>query len=147
MIKVVNGKELLPPARSSASQQRELGTPRVGNVKPDTILSPDGDGYRLNGTKYYSTGSLYADYILVRAAVENEDNAALLIPINRDGIELLDDWDGMGQRLTGTGTTHFRNVRVERTEVVFDTADVGYGAPYSNTFAQIYLTAINARHC
>jgi alkylation response protein AidB-like acyl-CoA dehydrogenase len=122
----------------------ELSTPRVGNVKPDTILTPDGDGYRLNGTKYYSTGSLYADYILVRAAVENEDNAALLIPINRDGIELLDDWDGMGQRLTGTGTTHFHNVRVERTEVVFDTADVGYGTPYSNTFAQIYLTAINA---
>lgn len=122
----------------------ELTTPRVGNVTPDTILTPDGDGYRLNGTKYYSTGSLYADYILVRAAVKNEDNAALLIPIGREGIELVDDWDGMGQRLTATGTTHFRNVRVERTEVVFDTADVGYGSPYSNTFAQIYLTAINA---
>ncbi len=50
----------------------------------------------------------------------------------------------MGQRLTGTGTTHFRNVKVESAEVVFDTADVGYGVPYSNTFAQLYLTAINA---
>jgi alkylation response protein AidB-like acyl-CoA dehydrogenase len=122
----------------------ELSTPRVGNVTPDTILTREGDGYRLNGTKYYSTGSLYADYILVRAAVKDDDNAALLIPIKREGIELLDDWDGMGQRLTGTGTTHFHNVRVESAEVVFDTADVGYGASYSNTFAQLYLTAINA---
>lgn len=122
----------------------ELGSPKVGNVTPDTTLTPDGDGYRLNGTKYYSTGSIYADYILVRAADHLGANAALLIPIKREGIELVDDWDGMGQRLTGTGSTHFRDVRVARSEVVFDTPDVGYGIPYSNTFAQLFLTAINA---
>jgi len=30
-------------------------------------------------------------------------NAAVLIPVNRDGIELVDDWDGLGQRLTAEG--------------------------------------------
>lgn len=121
----------------------ELGTPKVGDVKPNTTLTPDGDDYLLNGTKYYSTGTLYSDYVLVRTDTAGA-NAAVLIPVNREGIELIDDWDGFGQRLTATGTTHFRNVRVKRQEVVFDAPDAGYGIPYSNTFAQLFLTAVNA---
>ncbi|MTV16253.1 MULTISPECIES: acyl-CoA dehydrogenase family protein [Bradyrhizobium] len=122
----------------------ELDTPKVGNVTPNTTLTADGDDYLLNGTKYYSTGTLYSDYVLVRTADASASNAAVLIPVKRDGIELVDDWDGLGQRLTATGTTHFRNVRVKRQEAVFDAPDTGYGIPYSNTFAQLFLTAINA---
>jgi alkylation response protein AidB-like acyl-CoA dehydrogenase len=122
----------------------ELETPKVGDVRPNTTLTPDGDDYLLNGTKYYSTGTLYSDYVLVRTADSSGANAATLIPVNREGIELLDDWDGLGQRLTATGTTHFRNVPVKRQEVVFDAPDAGYGIPYANTFAQLFLTAINA---
>ncbi len=122
----------------------ELETPKVGDVRPNTTLTPDGDDYLLNGTKYYSTGTLYSDYVLVRTADSSGANAATLIPVKREGVELLDDWDGLGQRLTATGTTHFRNVRVKRQEVVFDAPDVGYGIPYANTFAQLFLTAINA---
>jgi alkylation response protein AidB-like acyl-CoA dehydrogenase len=107
-------------------------------------LTPDGDGYRLDGTKYYSTGTLFADYVLVRVADSDGKLAAAIIPVKRTGVELVDDWDGSGQRLTGSGTTHFRNVRVERREVIFDAPDVGYGVAYSNTFAQLFLTAINA---
>src|SRR5882757_6287947 len=37
----------------------ELESPRVGNVTPGTTFTPDGNGdYLLNGTKYYSTGTL-----------------------------------------------------------------------------------------
>ncbi|WP_338830898.1 acyl-CoA dehydrogenase family protein [Bradyrhizobium sp. 27S5] len=122
----------------------ELDTPKVGNVTPNTTLTADGDDYLLNGTKYYSTGTLYSDYVLVRTADTTGANAAVLIPVAREGIELIDDWDGLGQRLTATGTTHFRNVRVKRRETVFDAPDTGYGIPYSNTFAQLFLTAINA---
>lgn len=122
----------------------ELETPKVGDVKPNTTLTPDGDDYLLNGTKYYSTGTLYSDYVLVRAADSAGATGAALIPVKREGIELIDDWDGVGQRLTATGTTHFRNVRVKCQEVVFDAPDAGYGIPYSNTFAQLFLTAINA---
>jgi alkylation response protein AidB-like acyl-CoA dehydrogenase len=122
----------------------ELETPKVGDARPNTTLTPDGDDYLLNGTKYYSTGTLYSDFVLVRTADSNGANAATVIPVNREGIELIDDWDGLGQRLTATGTTHFRNVRVKRQEVVFDAPDTAYGIPYSNTFAQLFLTAINA---
>jgi len=122
----------------------ELESPKVGDVIPLTTLTPDRDGYRLNGTKYYSTGTLYADYVLVRAADDKGALAATIIPVKRDGIELVDDWDGSGQRLTGSGTTHFRNVRVEKSEVIFDAPNVGYGVAYSNTYAQLFLTAVNA---
>jgi alkylation response protein AidB-like acyl-CoA dehydrogenase len=122
----------------------ELETPKVGDVKPNTTLTPDGENYLLNGTKYYSTGTLYSDYVLVRVADTSGATGATLIPVKREGIELIDDWDGLGQRLTATGTTHFRDVKVKREEVVFDAPDVGYGVAYSNTFAQLFLTAINA---
>jgi alkylation response protein AidB-like acyl-CoA dehydrogenase len=122
----------------------ELDTPKVGDIIPNTTLTPDGNDYLLNGTKYYSTGTLYSDYVLVRAADSSGRPGATIIPVKREGIELIDDWDGLGQRLTATGTTHFRNVRVKREEIVFDAPDVGYGVPYSNTFAQLFLTAIVA---
>ncbi|MGM5025256.1 acyl-CoA dehydrogenase family protein [Tardiphaga sp. 862_B3_N4_1] len=122
----------------------ELGSSQVGDIAPATIVTPDGDGYRLNGTKYYSTGTLYADYVLVRVADANEALATTIVPVKREGIELVDDWDGSGQRLTGSGTTHFHNVRVEAAELIFDQPNIGYGAAYQNTFAQLYLTAINA---
>jgi alkylation response protein AidB-like acyl-CoA dehydrogenase len=122
----------------------ELDSAQVGNIIPNTTFTPDGDDYLLNGTKYYSTGTLYSDYVLVRAADPSGKVGATIIPVKRDGVELIDDWDGLGQRLTGTGTTHFRNVRVKREEIVFDAPDVGYGVPYSNTFAQLFLTGIVA---
>ncbi|MGM4893352.1 acyl-CoA dehydrogenase [Tardiphaga sp. 839_C3_N1_4] len=122
----------------------ELGSSQVGDIAPATTVTPDGDGYRLNGTKYYSTGTLYADYVLVRVADGNQALATTIIPVKREGIELVDDWDGSGQRLTGSGTTHFHNVRVEAAELIFDQPNIGYGAAYQNTFAQLYLTAINA---
>ncbi|WP_441236116.1 acyl-CoA dehydrogenase [Bradyrhizobium sp. 930_D9_N1_4] len=123
----------------------ELESPRVGNVTPGTTFTPDGNGdYLLNGTKYYSTGTLYSDYVLVRAADPSGATGATIVPIKREGIELVDDWDGLGQRLTATGTTHFHNVKVRRQEVVFDEPGSGYGVPYSNTFAQLFLTAVVA---
>lgn len=122
----------------------ELGSVKVGDTAPATVITSDGDGYRLNGTKYYSTGTLYADSVLVRIADTRGKLATTIIPVKRAGVELVDDWDGSGQRLTGSGTTHFRNVRLEKAEVIFDSPNVGYGAAYANTYAQLFLTAINA---
>lgn len=122
----------------------ELGSSQVGDIAPATIVTPDGDGYRLNGTKYYSTGTLYADYVLVRTADAHGALATTIIPVKRAGVELVDDWDGSGQRLTGSGTTRFQNVRVEAAELMLDRPNVGYGAAYQNTFAQLFLTAVNA---
>jgi alkylation response protein AidB-like acyl-CoA dehydrogenase len=33
-------------------------------------------------------------------------------------VERIDDWDGFGQRLTGSGTTHFHNVRIADGQII-----------------------------
>ncbi|MCC6982913.1 MAG: acyl-CoA dehydrogenase [Bauldia sp.] len=118
---------------------------RVKNGRESaTILRREGEGYRMTGTKYYSTGCLYADLIIVRAKDESGSQVSVVIPADREGVSLLDDWDGAGQRLTGTGTTLLDNVRVEADEVVFDSAGANYQLPHPSTLPQLLLTAINA---
>ncbi|MFG1477979.1 acyl-CoA dehydrogenase [Xanthobacter sp. V4C-4] len=116
----------------------------VGGAQFATVLQPDGEGWRITGSKYYSTGTLFSDFVLVRAATAEGRNASLILPVSREGIELVDDWDGIGQRLTGSGTTVFHNVRVEPDEVVVDADGVGYGTAYSSTLPQLFLTTVNA---
>lgn len=116
----------------------------VGGGAFSTVLQPDGDGYRISGQKYYSTGTLFSDLVLVRVGTPEGKLASVILPVARDGIQLVDDWDGIGQRLTGSGTTVFDNVRVEPEEVVRDGETVGYGTAYSSTLPQLYLTTVNA---
>ncbi|MEH1821835.1 MAG: acyl-CoA dehydrogenase family protein [Nostoc sp.] len=124
---------------STELEVKRSGGGQVANTK----LTPDDNGYRLNGTKYYSTGSLYADLIFVRLLTPNDTVAIALLPTKREGINLVDDWDGFGQRLTGTGTTTFTNVRVEADEVLLETDTDKDNLPY-NIVPQLFLTAINA---
>ncbi|QDH25478.1 acyl-CoA dehydrogenase [Neokomagataea tanensis] len=83
----------------------------------NTFLSKTPEGLRLNGRKYYSTGTLYADWIIVWAAERNEagkeTRLRILVPAHSEGVTRLDDWDGFGQRLTGSGTTIFDNVHIQ----------------------------------
>ncbi|MGO4690080.1 acyl-CoA dehydrogenase family protein [Glaciibacter sp. 2TAF33] len=72
----------------------------------------------LNGTKYYTTGSIFADWILVSASVRDDRVAPpgqVTVQVRTDaaGVAISDDWDGFGQRLTGSGTTEFRDVVVD----------------------------------
>lgn len=74
----------------------------------------------ISGVKYYSTGALYADYIRVAATVDdpgdtaNDGKVTFAVVAARDtGVTHDDDWDGIGQRLTGSGTTHFDRVPVQ----------------------------------
>jgi alkylation response protein AidB-like acyl-CoA dehydrogenase len=124
----------------------ELNNRNVGGVDFDTRLSLSGDGYVLNGVKYFSTGSLFADHVMVRAQDLNGRFVTVVVPADRPGLTLVDDWDGFGQRLTGTGTTRFEDVEVRRDEVVFDdeSRGTGYDRPYHGSFQQLFLTAIVA---
>ncbi|WP_223842171.1 acyl-CoA dehydrogenase family protein [Kocuria sp. cx-455] len=84
----------------------------LGTAATTLTRTTDGE-WELNGTKYYSTGSIFSDWIQVTAQIPGlEERSHALVKTSWDGIELLDDWDGFGQQLTGTGTTHFRGVRV-----------------------------------
>lgn len=82
-----------------------------------TTLTRQGDGWRLDGTKYYSTGTLYADWIIV-VADANGERVHLAVPATAPGVTRQDDWDGFGQRLTGSGTTRFDGVAVAEEQIL-----------------------------
>jgi alkylation response protein AidB-like acyl-CoA dehydrogenase len=110
----------------------------------ETALTPDGDdGWRLNGTKYYSTGSLYCDWIVVGARQPDDTIVSAVVPVDRAGVTLEDDWDGMGQRLTASGTSRFVDVRVEPHEVLASKIGAVATAP-RGAFLQLYLVAVAA---
>jgi SfnB family sulfur acquisition oxidoreductase len=109
---------------------RVLAGERFGNALAEigqrdhtrrTRLVRDPSGWTVEGRKYYCTGSLFAHRIPVMANAEEGGRAvAYLVFIPRDatGVTLVDDWDGFGQRITGSGSILFECVRVEPDWVV-----------------------------
>ncbi|NBD23906.1 acyl-CoA dehydrogenase family protein [Paenibacillus glycinis] len=109
----------------------ETGSAQVGSY--NTKLALREDGLRLNGTKYYSTGTLYADWIVVGATSEQGDVVTAIVPSTASGVDIVDDWEGFGQTLTGSGTTVFRETPVEPDDVF--TRETY--AKYATAFAQM----------
>ncbi len=95
-----------------------------------TRLLPDGDGWRLNGTKYYTTGSLFADWVHVSGTDAEGEAIAATIARETPGVEIVDDWDGLGQRLTASGTARFVDVAVPDAAVVRGKAPFGYAQAF-----------------
>jgi alkylation response protein AidB-like acyl-CoA dehydrogenase len=107
----------------------------------DTKVLPDTDGVlRLNGYKFYSTGTLFADVIAVSALDADGRDVQAIIPADRPGVELFDDWDGFGQRTTASGGTRFTDVEVHPHEVV--TVSDGTTLGHATAFLQLYLAAV-----
>ena len=124
----------------------EKGTLAVGSLVFNTRLLPAADGgFRLDGEKYYSTGTLFSDFLTTTATTDHDSVATLVVPADRAGVKLVDDWDGFGQRRTGTGTTTFSGVAVAADEVL---ADTPYDAEPTPTVQyaslQLYIHAIVA---
>ncbi|MCU1735080.1 MULTISPECIES: acyl-CoA dehydrogenase family protein [unclassified Pseudomonas] len=103
----------------------------------------EGDHYRATGSKFYSTGALYADWVSAMALDDNEQPVTFIIPSDRQGLELLDDFDAMGQRLTASGTTHLRGVVVHRDEICTRIVEEGKRTIVT-PFLQLFLAAVQA---
>jgi alkylation response protein AidB-like acyl-CoA dehydrogenase len=109
----------------------------------ETTLTPAGNRNILRGTKYYSTGTLYSDWVSVGAVTPEGNVVAAIVPTDRAGVHIEDDWDGMGQRLTASGTSRFEDVVVFDHEVLPSPIGKEAAAPRS-AFLQLYLVAVNA---
>ncbi|WP_419735820.1 acyl-CoA dehydrogenase family protein [Pseudomonas sp. COR18] len=72
----------------------------------------------LNGSKFYSTGCLFADLLKIQAVDEAGQAVYVMLPADTPGITRLDDWDGMGQRVTASGSTLLENVSVLPHQVI-----------------------------
>lgn len=94
----------------------------VNPTDPDLVLTPDGDGFVLDGTKRYSTGASSGDVILVAAVIRggerNGDGVLFVVDHDRDGIEYVGDVDFLGQRQSASGSVRFTGVRVAERDLL-----------------------------
>jgi len=126
--------------RLFAGAHTEVGAP-LGTIL--TRLTRDGDGYRLNGRKWYATGSAYADFLSFSATDDDGKLISVLLPADREGIHVLDDWDGMGQRLTASGGVHLDSVEVRASEIKTRSHNAEVGR-HCSTLRQLHLAACAA---
>jgi SfnB family sulfur acquisition oxidoreductase len=129
--------------RRFGNAQSEVGSRHVRDHA--TTLHPDGPGrWRLRGVKGYCTGALFAHWIPVLAHLD-VDGPLHVAWVQREaaGVTVVDDWDGMGQRTTASGTVYLDDVAVTDDRVMpyhltFEGPQT-YGA-----FAQVLHAAIDA---
>ncbi|SDJ15047.1 Acyl-CoA dehydrogenase [Pseudomonas delhiensis] len=106
-------------------------------------LRRDGEAFRASGSKYYSTGSLYADWVSAVALDEDDRPVSFVVPRDREGLELLDDFDAMGQRLTASGTTRLNDLLVQPGEIRPRVVEEGQRSIVT-PFLQLFLGAVEA---
>ena len=111
------------------------------SAQKQTAIKQTEHGFEVNGEKFYCTGSLFAQRIPTLVKDENAREFLAFIPRNSQGLELVDDWSGFGQRTTGSGTAKFNQVAVLAEDIIpFDSA---FTEPtLVGPFAQIMHAAI-----
>ncbi|MFI7026367.1 acyl-CoA dehydrogenase family protein [Micromonospora sp. NPDC049900] len=155
-----------------ANAQSERGGRTVADDATTLRRRADG-GYVLHGEKFYCTGALFADWLVVRAVLADpaepdghaaSDNPAALrdsgangdpaanggppakvlayLPRDTPGVTVRDDWDGMGQRTTASGTVLLEQVPVDETQVVPYTSIFGAATTYGAR-AQVLHAALD----
>jgi len=120
----------------------------VGNAQSEkqetgeitTRIERDGDRILLTGRKFYTTGSIYADWIRL-AALDGETRVGVTVSTKDPGVESIDDWDGFGQPLTGTGTTVFERVAVDPADIIVSGEHPARGHHIASVFQLILLAA------
>lgn len=127
--------------------QSETGTKHVRDFRT-TLRRPDGPAgsgpWVLDGQKGYATGALLAHWIPVLAHLgEGGPMHVAWVERHAPGVTVVDDWDGLGQRTTASGSVVLDAVEVEDAlitpwHLTFDGPQT-YGA-----FAQVLHAAIDA---
>lgn len=97
--------------RRFGNAQSEAGGKHVQDIRTRLESRPDGS-YVLTGVKHYSTGALFADWIPVLARAEDDRLHVAYVPSDTPGLSVIDDWDGLGQRTTASGTVRLDGVPV-----------------------------------
>ena len=108
---------------------------RGADVRTSKTLATKTDGgWLFNGTKTFATGSPAADVLAVRARYINESGeermGATIAPIDRPGVKIMNNWDGLGMRASGSHDVVFTDYFVSDEEFD-DTGKYGeFNAPF-----------------
>ncbi len=112
---------------------------RGENTGGKTTLSREGEQWVLQGEKYYCTGAIFSDWIAA-SAIEGDDRVSIAFPADLPGVIREDNWDGFGQRLTGSGATKFNSVPIAGEHIIrrFSDGDENFDS-YIKAFYQLVL--------
>ena len=114
----------------------EVGNVAIGDVV--TKVSQQQGKWVVNGRKYYSTGSIFADWIdLYARRADNDADVIAVVRAQQPGVTHADDWDGFGQRTTGSGTSMYENAPVEPENII----PFGDRFKYQTAFYQLFHLA------
>jgi len=113
---------------------RVLAGDRLGNAlaeighkdfKRRTRLFREGGKWIVDGKKFYCTGAIYAHWIPTLVVAEEDGKSVqylAFVPRQAKGVTIYDDWDGFGQRVTGSGSVSFDRVEIDEDWIIPFTA-------------------------
>jgi alkylation response protein AidB-like acyl-CoA dehydrogenase len=106
----------------------EIGEAKLARFS--TRVSQQDGRLSLSGAKFYTTGSIFADWIDVGAVNDADEPVSAVVSAKALGVSIVDDWDGFGQKLTASGTATFADVPVKPEHVASADQRFGYSAAF-----------------
>jgi alkylation response protein AidB-like acyl-CoA dehydrogenase len=107
-----------------------------------TTVTAKDEHFEVSGTKYYATGSLYAEWLDVLGRDDDGGLLTALVRADDPGVTLIDDWRGFGQRTTASGSARYDRVRAEPGDVFPVAERFGYQAHFYQIAMLSVLTGI-----
>lgn len=112
-----------PPLRKIAAEGMVMGSTGAeaivaGEWSTPTTATPDGDEYVITGRKYFASQAPATNMLRVNAA-DSETGEILVVgvPMSAPGVEIVETWDTLGMRATGSHDIVLEGVRVPATAV------------------------------
>ncbi|WP_288401617.1 SfnB family sulfur acquisition oxidoreductase [uncultured Acinetobacter sp.] len=107
-----------------------------------TTLSLENGQYFLNGEKFYSTGTNFADWLAIRTLHPDGYTVLAIVDRHATGVEVINDWNGFGQRTTASGTVKLNNVVVDPA-LFFDERIIADTPNVRGAYSQLLQVAID----
>ena len=107
-----------------------------------TKLTLENGQYFLNGEKFYSTGTSFADWLAIRALHPEGYTVLVIIDRHAEGVEVINDWNGFGQRTTASGTVKLHNI-VVASALFFDERIIADNPNVRGAYSQLLQVAID----
>ena len=107
-----------------------------------TTLNIENGRYYVDGEKFYSTGSSFAHWLAIKAIHPEGYVVLTLVDATAQGIEVIDNWNGFGQRTTSSGTVKLQRVEVDPL-LIFDERKLVEDVNYRGAFSQLMQVEID----
>lgn len=107
-----------------------------------TTLTLRNGEYYLDGEKFYSTGSIFAHWLAIKAIHPEGHVVLVVVEHDSSGIEIINDWNGFGQRTTASGTVKLNQVKIDP-NLIFDERILSQAPTYRGAYSQLLQVAID----